>query len=56
MRAWSTPFFRPMAPFLIGGAITFYLVNNAQESMLKGDAYKNDVRNPYFTSEKEEKH
>lgn len=35
MRAWSTPFLRPMAPFLAGGAVTFYLINAAQEAALK---------------------
>ncbi|KAI7831188.1 hypothetical protein BC939DRAFT_222654 [Gamsiella multidivaricata] len=35
MRAWSTPILRPMAPFFIGGAITFYIINGAQETMLK---------------------
>ena len=35
MRAWSAPFIRPMAPFLAGGVITFYLINAAQEAALK---------------------
>ncbi|KAF8975428.1 hypothetical protein BGZ46_009128 [Entomortierella lignicola] len=56
MRAWSTPFIRPMAPFIVGGLVTFYLINNYQESALKSDAFKNDPRNPHFTGKKEEKH
>ncbi|KAF9924866.1 hypothetical protein FBU30_005239 [Linnemannia zychae] len=56
MRAWSTPFLRPMAPFLIGGAITFYLVNTAQEAALKSEPFKSDPRNPKFTGKKEEHH
>ncbi|KAI8598342.1 ATPase, F0 complex, subunit J [Dissophora ornata] len=46
MRAWSTPFLRPMAPFLVGGAVTFYIINSAQEAMLKSEMYKDDPRNP----------
>ncbi|KAG0083201.1 hypothetical protein BGZ93_010300 [Podila epicladia] len=56
MKAWSTPFIRPMAPFLVGGAVTFYLINVAQEAALKSEQFKNDPRNPYFTGKKEEKH
>jgi hypothetical protein len=39
MRAWSVPFVRPMAPFLIGGAVTFYLINAAQGAALQGMSY-----------------
>ncbi|KAK3825960.1 MAG: ATP synthase subunit J, mitochondrial [Benniella sp.] len=56
MRAWSTPILRPMAPFFVGGAVTFYLINSAQEAMLKSEQFKNDPRNPKFTGKKEEKH
>ncbi|KAF9133768.1 hypothetical protein BGW39_008945 [Mortierella sp. 14UC] len=56
MRAWSTPFLRPMAPFLAGGFVTFYLINAAQGAALQSDAFKNDLRNPNFTGKKEEKH
>ncbi|KAG9070900.1 hypothetical protein KI688_008442 [Linnemannia hyalina] len=56
MRAWSTPFFRPLAPFLAGGVVTFYLINAAQETMLKSESFRNDPRNPKFTGKKEEHH
>ncbi|KAK3826992.1 MAG: ATP synthase j chain-domain-containing protein [Linnemannia elongata] len=56
MRAWSTPFLRPMAPFLAGGAVTFYLINAAQEAALKSEPFKSDPRNPKFTGKKEEHH
>ncbi|GAA5939490.1 hypothetical protein JCM3775_004836 [Rhodotorula graminis] len=38
MRAWPTPFLRPMWPFMAGGALTFYGVAKMQSAMLEGSA------------------
>ncbi|POY70273.1 hypothetical protein BMF94_6720 [Rhodotorula taiwanensis] len=46
MRAWPTPFIRPMWPFLAGGALTFYMVASAQSAMLQAPVYRDDPRNP----------
>lgn len=36
-RKYPTPVLKPMYPFLIGGAVTFYLVASAQKAMLQGE-------------------
>lgn len=36
-RKYPTPVLKPMYPFLIGGAVTFYLVASAQRAMLQGE-------------------
>jgi F-type H+-transporting ATPase subunit j len=38
-RKYSTPVLRPMYPFIIGGAVTFYLVASAQKAMLQGEQH-----------------
>ncbi|GAA5815276.1 ATPase, F0 complex, subunit J [Thamnidium elegans] len=52
MRKWSTPVLRPAAPFIVGGAVVFYLVAKAQDAMINSDEYKNDPRNPANASGK----
>ncbi|KAA1107849.1 hypothetical protein PGTUg99_026631 [Puccinia graminis f. sp. tritici] len=47
VRAWPTPVWKPMSHFMIGGAITFYLVNKMQNAMLKSPEYAKDPRNPH---------
>ncbi|KNZ62596.1 hypothetical protein VP01_1250g11 [Puccinia sorghi] len=47
VRAWPTPVFKPMSHFIVGGAITFYLVNKMQNAMLKSPVYAKDPRNPH---------
>ncbi|SCV67289.1 BQ2448_5935 [Microbotryum intermedium] len=47
LRAWPVPFARPMWPFMIGGAMTFYMVASAQKAMLKSPVYRDDPRNPF---------
>ncbi|TKA50145.1 hypothetical protein B0A53_06423 [Rhodotorula sp. CCFEE 5036] len=47
MRAWPTPFLRPMWPFMVGGAMTFYLVAKAQAGMIAVEPYKSDPKNPH---------
>jgi len=36
-RKYPTPVLKPVLPFIIGGAITFYAVNFAQKAMLQGE-------------------
>ncbi|CDR49814.1 RHTO0S34e00496g1_1 [Rhodotorula toruloides] len=50
MRAWPTPFLRPMWPFMVGAGMTFYLVNAAQNAMLQSDEFKNSPKNPHRIS------
>ncbi|KAI9610757.1 hypothetical protein KEM48_004786 [Puccinia striiformis f. sp. tritici PST-130] len=45
--AWPTPVLKPMSHFMIGGVITFYLVNKMQTAMLKSPEYAKDPRNPH---------
>ncbi|KAH9445993.1 hypothetical protein Pst134EA_022972 [Puccinia striiformis f. sp. tritici] len=47
VRAWPTPVLKPMSHFMIGGVITFYLVNKMQTAMLKSPEYAKDPRNPH---------
>ncbi|KAK9895677.1 hypothetical protein P389DRAFT_160263 [Cystobasidium minutum MCA 4210] len=44
-RKYPTPVLKPMYPFLIGGAVTFYLVASAQRAMLQVPEYRDDPRN-----------
>ncbi|KAL0076179.1 ATPase, F0 complex, subunit J [Phycomyces blakesleeanus] len=46
LRKWSTPFLRPAGPFMVGGAVVFYLVAKMQGAMIDSDEYRNDPRNP----------
>ncbi|POW15254.1 hypothetical protein PSTT_02193 [Puccinia striiformis] len=50
VRAWPTPVLKPMSHFMIGGVITFYLVNKMQTAMLKSPEYAKDPRNPHGMS------
>ncbi|OZJ02716.1 hypothetical protein BZG36_03861 [Bifiguratus adelaidae] len=52
LRKWSTPFWKPAGPFIIGGAITMYLISKAQTAMINSDEYKNDPRNPAIAAGK----
>ncbi|KWU42073.1 hypothetical protein RHOSPDRAFT_36412 [Rhodotorula sp. JG-1b] len=47
MRAWPTPFLRPMWPFMVGGAMTFYMVAKAQAGMLTAPEYRDSPKNPH---------
>ncbi|CAH7685310.1 ATPase, F0 complex, subunit J, partial [Phakopsora pachyrhizi] len=47
LRAWPTPVWKPMSHFIVGGGITFYLVNKLQNSMLQNELYAKDPRNPF---------
>ncbi|KAI7945883.1 hypothetical protein MJO29_012271 [Puccinia striiformis f. sp. tritici] len=47
MNPWPTPVLKPMSHFMIGGVITFYLVNKMQTAMLKSPEYAKDPRNPH---------
>lgn len=42
-RYYNTPVLRPLAPFIAGGAVTFYLVNLAQKQMLQGKMARSPV-------------
>ncbi|POW15195.1 hypothetical protein PSHT_07127 [Puccinia striiformis] len=50
MVPWPTPVLKPMSHFMIGGVITFYLVNKMQTAMLKSPEYAKDPRNPHVSS------
>lgn len=47
MRAWPTPFLRPMWPFMVGGAMTFYMVAKAQNAMLQAPEHRDSPKNPH---------
>ncbi|EGG07152.1 uncharacterized protein MELLADRAFT_86061 [Melampsora larici-populina 98AG31] len=47
LRAWPTPVWKPMSHFILGGAVTFYLINKVQNSMLASPTYAKDPRNPF---------
>ncbi|KPV72797.1 uncharacterized protein RHOBADRAFT_65513 [Rhodotorula graminis WP1] len=46
MRAWPTPFLRPMWPFMAGGALTFYGVAKMQSAMLEVPEWRDSPKNP----------
>ncbi|KAH9816946.1 ATP synthase j chain-domain-containing protein [Melampsora americana] len=50
LRAWPTPVWKPMSHFIFGGAVTFYLINKVQNSMLASPTYAQDPRNPHGMS------
>ncbi|KAI8979375.1 ATPase, F0 complex, subunit J [Mycotypha africana] len=51
-RKFNTPVLRPMAPFIAGGVVVFYLVAKAQSAMINSDEYRNDPRNPALAANK----
>lgn len=46
-RAYPTPIWKPLGPFIIGAGIVFWGVNSLQNAMLESDEFKKDPRNPY---------
>ncbi|KAL4211369.1 ATPase, F0 complex, subunit J [Rhizopus microsporus] len=52
LRKFDVPAFRPVVPFIAGGAIVLYLVNKAQTAMINSEQYRNDPRNPALASGK----
>lgn len=46
LRAYPTPIWKPLAPFVFGAAIVFWGTNALQNSMLASEEFKNDPRNP----------
>ncbi|KAK9324648.1 ATPase, F0 complex, subunit J [Lipomyces orientalis] len=45
-RRYPTPILKPLWPFFVGAAITYYAVGKAADAMMESDEYKNDPRNP----------
>ncbi|KAK0749020.1 putative mitochondrial F1F0 ATP synthase subunit Atp18 [Schizothecium vesticola] len=45
-KKFPTPVLRPLAPFIAAGAVIAYGINSLQTSMMAGDEWKNDPRNP----------
>ncbi|KAN0064109.1 atp18 subunit J of the mitochondrial F1F0 ATP synthase [Thecaphora frezii] len=55
-RAYPTPIFKPVWPFMVSGAIVFYGINKLQGLLVATDEYKKDPRNPYAQSLLKEAH
>jgi F-type H+-transporting ATPase subunit j len=36
MKVYPTPVLRPLWPFAVGGVITWFLINDAQDKMMQG--------------------
>ncbi|PWN27882.1 ATP synthase subunit J, mitochondrial [Jaminaea rosea] len=47
LRAYPVPVWKPLYPFILGGAIVFYGTVKLQNAMLESDEFKKDPRNPY---------
>ncbi|EIE78943.1 hypothetical protein RO3G_03648 [Rhizopus delemar RA 99-880] len=52
LRKFDVPAFRPVVPFIAGGAVVLFLVSKAQSAMINSDQYRNDPRNPALASGK----
>ncbi|KAG8760972.1 hypothetical protein FRC14_000573 [Serendipita sp. 396] len=50
LRAWPTPFMRPLYPFMIGGLITLYGVSKIQAIGVSTPEALKDPKNPYAAS------
>jgi len=46
-RAYPTPIVKPLWPFMIASALTFYGVNVLQDKMVSTPEAKKDPKNPY---------
>ncbi|GHJ85774.1 hypothetical protein NliqN6_2176 [Naganishia liquefaciens] len=56
LRAWPTPFAKPLMPFFIASAITFYGVVKAQEAGVNTPEAMANPKNPYAIHKKAEGH
>ncbi|KAK9477612.1 ATP synthase j chain-domain-containing protein [Lipomyces japonicus] len=45
-KKYPTPILKPLWPFFVGAAITFYGVSKAADVLAQTDEFKNDPRNP----------
>ncbi|KAF8608392.1 hypothetical protein BDV93DRAFT_519437 [Ceratobasidium sp. AG-I] len=46
-RKFPTPVAKPMAPFFIATAVTYYLVSKAQDLGVRSEEHRNSPKNPY---------
>ncbi|KAK7203112.1 ATP synthase subunit J, mitochondrial [Myxozyma melibiosi] len=45
-KKYPTPIVKPLWPFMVGAAITYYAIGKAADVMMDTDEFKNDPRNP----------
>ncbi|KAL1406183.1 atp18 subunit J of the mitochondrial F1F0 ATP synthase [Vanrija albida] len=50
LRAWPTPFLKPLAPFIFASAVTWFGVNAAQDAAVATPEALKDPKNPYAAS------
>jgi F-type H+-transporting ATPase subunit j len=51
LKAYPTPIWKPLGPFIIASVITFFGVNAMQNAMVKAPDAAKDPRNPYGESQ-----
>ncbi|KIO28869.1 hypothetical protein M407DRAFT_71227, partial [Tulasnella calospora MUT 4182] len=47
LRKWPTPVAKPLWPFGVAAALTFYLVSGLQDAAVQSEQYRHDPKNPH---------
>ncbi|KDN45739.1 putative ATP18-subunit I/j of the mitochondrial F1F0-ATP synthase [Tilletiaria anomala UBC 951] len=55
-KAYPTPIWKPLGPFIVASGIVFWGVNALQNSMVKSGENAKDPRNPYGQKVHKESH
>ncbi|KAK9465130.1 hypothetical protein V1512DRAFT_266753 [Lipomyces arxii] len=48
-RRYPTPIMKPLWPFFVGAAVTYFAVGKAADALMDTDEFKNDPRHPRFS-------